>query len=392
LAPARTTPPPEPGARVPGRRSAAPKRPAAPKNPAASEHSAAPKRLAVSKQAAEASRAARPAARLIEVPNPVAGGAVNAWLLPGAVPTLVDPGPATPAAMAALEQGLATAGLRPVDIARVVVTRGRAEHEGLAGWLHTRGGGGLTHALGGAGAVVLAHPLGHGTLVDPAAAGEARADLFARAGRAGAVPPDLLDAALAAMRDLASRAAPVPEAGVRAVVEGARVRAGDAVWTVLHTPGPAPDHVCLYHAPSGTLVGGDLLARGGPPHLALEPRRDDGARPRTLDDLARSWRRVGHLPIGIVWPASGPPVRAHRVLVARRLADVRLRLAAVRRALVAGAGTIWEVTGALGPPVTAESLPGRLAEAVALIDWLAARGRVERAVRGGVVRVRWGED
>ena len=31
---------------------------------------------------------------------------------------------------------------------------------------------------------------------------------------------------------------------------------------MLHTPGHAPDHICLWHAESRTLFGGDLLIEG----------------------------------------------------------------------------------------------------------------------------------
>ena len=50
----------------------------------------------------------------------------------------------------------------------------------------------------------------------------------------------------------------MPSSG-RYVADGERVPAGDTVLRVVHTPGHAPDHVCLYEEQEGTLFCGDLL-------------------------------------------------------------------------------------------------------------------------------------
>jgi glyoxylase-like metal-dependent hydrolase (beta-lactamase superfamily II) len=48
----------------------------------------------------------------------------------------------------------------------------------------------------------------------------------------------------------------------RPLADGDRVEIGDVTATVVHTPGHAPDHVCVWHAETGTLFGGDLAIEG----------------------------------------------------------------------------------------------------------------------------------
>jgi glyoxylase-like metal-dependent hydrolase (beta-lactamase superfamily II) len=48
-----------------------------------------------------------------------------------------------------------------------------------------------------------------------------------------------------------------------AIQDGETIDAGDERLLVVHTPGHAPDHICLWHEPSRTLFGGDLLVEGG---------------------------------------------------------------------------------------------------------------------------------
>jgi len=45
----------------------------------------------------------------------------------------------------------------------------------------------------------------------------------------------------------------------RALADGDLVEAGDTALEVVHTPGHAPDHICLWHEESRTLFSGDLV-------------------------------------------------------------------------------------------------------------------------------------
>lgn len=57
---------------------------------------------------------------------------------------------------------------------------------------------------------------------------------------------------------------PMPPARVDVeLADGDVLRLGDEAWTVWHVPGHAPGHVALYSEARETVLGGDLLFRGG---------------------------------------------------------------------------------------------------------------------------------
>lgn len=323
-------------------------------------------------------RVPRPPIHAIEVPTPLAAGLVNVYVLPGAVPTLVGTGPATAEAAAVLQLRAREVLLSLDSIARIVLPQAGIDHAGLCGELQA-----LT------GAPVFAHPLAAACLADFDAAWAVRSDLHLRAARAAAVPPALVEAMDVALRERATLGRAVPAGALHPLDDRASLRMGDVWWTVAHLAGPSPDELGFHHAPSGSFLGGELLARHVPTRPALVPRRDDGSRPQTLADLIRSWRRFGGLSIDIAWMARGPAIRAHRVLVARRLAELRRRLQLARAALAAGAGTIWEIACALeAAPPRVDDLDACLGDTVALVDWLVERGLAQRSVQDGVLRLK----
>jgi glyoxylase-like metal-dependent hydrolase (beta-lactamase superfamily II) len=317
----------------------------------------------------------RPDVHVIRVPARSSDGLVNAYLIPGEMPTLVDTGPDSPAGREALEAGLAAAGLAFRDVRQIIVTHAHPNHGGLAGWLQAHNG-----------ARVTAHPGAIRALADWPATCAARADLLVRAAVAGNVPPALADAARGVLLGEVASVSPLHPAGASPARMDGPVRAGSGEWTILPTPGHTRDHVCVLHPTGGVLLVGDLLLRDAAPPPCIEARREDGTRPGTMRDLIASLRRAGDLPVRIAWPGHGRPIRAHRMLVARRLAAARARLLATLAVVRAGADTLWSVVQAHGADPDPVALGARLGEAVADLDWLVVRGRVLRTVTDGTVR------
>jgi glyoxylase-like metal-dependent hydrolase (beta-lactamase superfamily II)/ADP-ribose pyrophosphatase YjhB (NUDIX family) len=75
---------------------------------------------------------------------------------------------------------------------------------------------------------------------------------------------------------------------------------GTPGWTlnVLHTPGHARGHVCIFESRSGSLVTGDLMAGLGT--IVIDP--PEGHMATYLDSL----RRMQELPVNSLFPAHGP--------------------------------------------------------------------------------------
>ena len=69
-------------------------------------------------------------------------------------------------------------------------------------------------------------------------------------------------------------------------------------WRTLHTPGHAPGHLALWHAASGTIVAGDMVAGEGT--ILIDPR--DG----NMGQYLASLRRMAALAPRALAPAHGP--------------------------------------------------------------------------------------
>lgn len=55
------------------------------------------------------------------------------------------------------------------------------------------------------------------------------------------------------------------------LAEGETIKARSGPWTVLHTPGHSPGHVCLYRPGDGRLISGDHILPGETPNVAFYP-------------------------------------------------------------------------------------------------------------------------
>ncbi len=88
-------------------------------------------------------------------------------------------------------------------------------------------------------------------------------------------------------------------------------------WSVLHTPGHAPGHVCLHDADAGALVVGDMVASVGT--ILVEPR--DGDMKVYLDQL----ERLAVLDARLALPAHGDPIDDPTALFRRYIAHRGMR-------------------------------------------------------------------
>jgi glyoxylase-like metal-dependent hydrolase (beta-lactamase superfamily II) len=144
-------------------------------------------------------------------------------------------------------------------------------------------------------------------------------------------------------------------------------------WTVLHTPGHAPGHLCLHEADLGQLVAGDMVASSGT--IIVEPT--DGDMALYIEQLERL-RALGSR---CTLPAHGDPILDPEALFGRYLLHRRMREAKILGEL-----------RAFGPAgATAEALvPGAYDDAPRAV-WGLARlsvaAHLVKLVRDGLVSV-----
>jgi ribonuclease/clavin/mitogillin len=97
-------------------------------------------------------------------------------------------------------------------------------------------------------------------------------------------------------------------------------------WTVLHTPGHAPGHLCLYQKDAGAIVVGDMIASEGT--ILIEP--GDGDMRVYLEQLGR----LASLDARVALPAHGEPIDAPTAVFRGFIAHRRMREERVLAALV----------------------------------------------------------
>ncbi len=136
----------------------------------------------------------------------------------------------------------------------------------------------------------------------------------------------------------------------RALAEGDRVRIGDDSLLVLHTPGHSPDHVVLWHQPSGSMFTGDLAVLGS--SIVI-----DTSRGGNLVQYLASLERLLALEPTRLFPAHGPVVHEPAALLQAYLDHRRFREDQVLAALGAGRCTVETIAESiydgLGPELMA---------------------------------------
>ncbi len=246
-------------------------------------------------------------------PGPLTGAGNHTWLLTGEVPTLVDAGVGSPAHLDAIAAALDAVGQ---TLRQVVVTHAHSDH------------------ASGSTAVAARWP------------------------------------------DAVFMKRPWFDADKRYPVEwtplanGQVMAAGDVELEVLHTPGHAPDHICLWHAGSSTLFGGDLLIEGS---TVVVPGTRGGDLIAYLDSLARVAAREPRR----VLPAHGPVIDDPIGLIERYSARRASREREVLAAIESGAGSIDTIVSTVYPTLTGPLRLVAVETTHAHINKLRAERRIE---------------
>ncbi len=245
----------------------------------------------------------------LSVPTPYPVGPVNAYLILGDEPALIDSGPATEEAWEALQGGLAAHGLRVSDLRDVVITHAHLDHYGLAGRVQAE-----------AGARVYAHPYSEPLLTDFRHEWGRLARFYGEVLRKAGVPLRSLMALVRRLENgggLTGRSVEF----VNCVHDGDQVVLGGIPWEIVHTPGHALGAICIYQRETKQMFTADHLLPGINSNPVVEPPpRGQNEHPRCLLDYLESLRRVADLDVELVLPGHGEPFDDHRAIIAERIA------------------------------------------------------------------------
>ena len=308
--------------------------------------------------------------RRFRIPTPFQIGPVNAYL---AGRTLVDPGPESDEAWAALLAGLEDEGLTPEDVTRVLITHPHPDHFGLA------------HRFREEGATIVASEPAARITADFAGRlayeQEFFVDFLERHGVSEGTAETVTNLP-AVFLDYA------PDCPVdRTLADGATVDVDGRTVTAERVAGHATGELVFSYEQAGErrAIVGDHVLPGVTPNPWLQPPpTEDADRPRVLVEFNGSLERLATRNFDRFLPGHGdriddPTGRIGSILEAheRRTDEVRN--------LVEGPTTALEVMDGLFEDLAATEYFGGMSEAIGHLDVLETRGEVTRAERGGLI-------
>lgn len=295
---------------------------------------------------------------------------VNAYLLAGDEGGVLvdcgiwDPSPSREHGYVELVGALRACDFEVADIETLVVTHTHVDHYGMAGrlveetgcalWMHRRAEQDLR------------------VYEEPESATETVRALFAHHG----VKHDELQE-LTGFEDWRSYVSSPVEA-TRNLEGGEAFSWGGRDWTILHTPGHARSHVCLWEPEDRILISGDTLLGAITPHIDF--RGDEDGNP--LGEFLRSLERIEELQPQVVFPGHGRPFEdgAERARVIARHHD--RRLGAILQVIRREPHTVADITDAIfGGTLLNFQRRMALGEALAHLVYLCATNEVERVER-----------
>ncbi|MEZ5751898.1 MAG: MBL fold metallo-hydrolase [Paracoccaceae bacterium] len=273
--------------------------------------------------------------RLVLAPNPspMTERGTNTYILGTGAVTVLDPGPADPAHLAAI-----LAALSPGEtIAQIIVTHAHKDHSPAAAPLAAT-----------CGAPILAF-------------GDARAGRSARM-------ESLSDADLGGGEGVDDTFLPD-----RLLPHGASFEAGGRETLALHTPGHFGNHLCFLWG--DVLFSGDHVM-GWAPSLVSPPDGD-------LTDFMASLDLVEATPHRRMYPGHGAPVEDGAARAAALRSHRLMRETAIRRAIEAGAHTVTAVTETVYADTDPRLRPAAARNVLAHLIDLEARGIIGFAGKPG---------
>ena len=117
-------------------------------------------------------------------------------------------------------------------------------------------------------------------------------------------------------------------------------------WKVLHTPGHAPGHICLFNGGLSTLVAGDMVAGEGT--ILLDPPEGN------LGEYIASLERLLALQPDRILPAHGPVISPGSVCLEQYIAHRQMRSEQILAML---AGTNGMTAAQIADEIYAEQVP-----------------------------------
>ena len=298
----------------------------------------------------------------ISVPTPFYVGPVNCYLIAEDPITLIDTGPKTKEAAAALREGLRRARFRVSDIRRIVLTHAHEDHCGLARSLRDEAKD----------AEVLVHGWETGHRVGRLEYDEHR-QLLVRAG----VSADEIKMMQRMYEGVRAYADALEDHEHTELRDNMELEFTTGSLRVVHTPGHTPGSCSFLREADRTVIAGDCVLKRITPNPILSPDPIDPTRRfRSLEEYLVSLARLRSLSPTLVYGGHGEAVTDYEELFNRYLRAVRERQLEVIRLVPKSGATAWDVARELFPGTDDVHRFLAVSESVAHLDLAQAEGKL----------------
>ena len=304
----------------------------------------------------------------ISVPTPFYIGPVNVYLIAEDPITIIDTGPKTNEAVAALRDGLRAAGFRVSDIRRIVLTHAHEDHCGLAKSLRDEAKN----------AEVLVHEWETGHRHSRLEYEEHR-KLLERAG----VP----DAEIRRLRSMYE--------GVRQYADSFADNEYAPLWDdsdlafesgtlrIVHTPGHTPGSCSFVREADRTVIAGDCVLKRITPNPVLSPDPiDSSKRFPSLAEYLVSLARIRAFAPTLVYGGHGEPVHDYDELFNRYIRAIQDRQIQVIKLVSEEGASAWDVALKMFPGTDDVHRFLAVSEAVAHLDLAHTEGKLALELSG----------
>jgi glyoxylase-like metal-dependent hydrolase (beta-lactamase superfamily II) len=306
----------------------------------------------------------------LAIPTPFYVGDVNVYLIKEDPLTLVDTGPKTPDAIAALRDGLRRNGVELKNIRRIILTHAHEDHCGLAKTIRDEAGD----------AEILVHAWETGHVFGRLATENHHA-LVRRAG----VP----DSVWHAMQDFYESFRPLTDAlsfgEFTEMKDEQEIEFESGALKVIHTPGHTPGSCSLLREANRTVICGDCVLKRFTPNPVLSPDPiDPSKRFHSLAEYLVSLARIRALAPTFVYGGHGEPVADFEEIFHRYVRSIDVRQAKAISFVGKDGVTAYEVTAKLFPDAIKEETQRFLAisETIAHLDYAAQMGKIGVELNG----------
>jgi glyoxylase-like metal-dependent hydrolase (beta-lactamase superfamily II) len=301
------------------------------------------------------------------IPTPFPVGPINIYLIVDDPITLVDTGPKTDQAFAALREQLRELGFKIEDVKRIILTHTHEDHCGLAGAAQRESG-----------ARVYVHEW---EFQNVSAHRHTRVDLDLL--KCAGAPDEELEVMAARYQLIHSLADAVED--VEAYRDEQEFVFASGALRVIHTPGHTPGSSCLLREGARLLLSGDTILKNITPNPVLnrDPINPNRRFP-SLGEYLVSLARIRALAPTLIKTAHGDDVTDYEEHFHRLVRHIHERLAKVIGMVPKQGVTAWEMSKLMFPDVKDINRFLAVSEAVANLDRAVAEGKLRVELKGDV--------